>query len=51
MAVSLGLGVLGTIFFWLWMLIDCAKKEPDEGNHKVVWTLIIVFTHLIGAAW
>ena len=48
-AVSVGLGVLGTIF-WVWMLVDCATKEPDEGNNKVVWTLIIVFTHLIGAA-
>ena len=48
-AVSVGLGVLGTIF-WVWMLVDCATKEPDEGNSKVVWTLIIVFTHLIGAA-
>ena len=48
-AVSVGLGVFGMIF-WVWMLVDCATKEPDEGNNKVVWTLIIVFTHLIGAA-
>jgi len=48
-AVSAGLGVLGAIF-WVWMLVDCATKEPDEGNGKVVWTLIIVFTHVIGAA-
>ena len=48
-AVSVGLGALGTIF-WVWMLVDCATKEPDEGNSKVVWTIIIVFTHLVGAA-
>ena len=48
-AVSVGLGVLGTIF-WVWMLVDCATKEPDKGNSKVVWTIIIVFTHLVGAA-
>ena len=48
-AVSVGLGVLGTIF-WVWMLVDCATKEPNEGNSKVVWTIIIVFTHLVGAA-
>lgn len=36
--------------FWIWMLIDCATKEPDTGNTKVVWILIIVLTHLIGAA-
>lgn len=35
--------------FWLWMLVDCATKESDEGNTKIVWILIIVFTHIIGA--
>jgi prolipoprotein diacylglyceryltransferase len=36
--------------FWLWMLVDCATNESDEGNTKIVWILIIVFTHIIGAA-
>lgn len=35
--------------FWLWMLVDCATKEPSEGNDKIIWILIIVFTHWIGA--
>lgn len=35
--------------FWIWMLIDCATKEPDTGNNKVVWILIIVFAHVVGA--
>jgi heme/copper-type cytochrome/quinol oxidase subunit 2 len=35
--------------FWLWMLIDCATKEPDQGNTKIVWIIIIVFTNLVGA--
>ena len=43
------IGVLGTVF-WVWMLIDCATKEPSEGNDKIIWVLIIVLTHLIGAA-
>ncbi|MCX7046861.1 MAG: PLDc N-terminal domain-containing protein [Candidatus Sumerlaeota bacterium] len=43
------IGILGTIF-WVWMLVDCATKEPSEGNDKIIWILIIVFTHLIGAA-
>ena len=42
------LGVLGTVF-WVWMLIDCAVNEPSEGNEKVVWILVILFAHLIGA--
>jgi len=35
--------------FWLWMLIDCATNEPDTGKNKVVWIIIIVFAHIIGA--
>jgi len=42
------IGVLGTIF-WIWMLIDCVTKETDEGNSRLIWVLIIVLTHLIGA--
>jgi hypothetical protein len=42
-------GLVASIF-WVWMIIDCATKEPAEGNDKLVWILIIVFTHWIGAA-
>jgi heme/copper-type cytochrome/quinol oxidase subunit 2 len=31
------------------MLIDCATKEPSEGNDKLIWIIIIVFTHVLGA--
>jgi predicted cation transporter len=43
------LGIAASVF-WVWMIIDCATKEPAEGNDKLVWILIIVFTHWIGAA-
>ncbi len=42
-------GVLGTIF-WIWMLVDCATKEPSSGNDKIVWVVIIALTHVLGAA-
>ena len=45
-----GVIVLAGTGFWIWMLIDCVTKEPDGGNTKVVWTLVIVLTHFIGAA-
>jgi hypothetical protein len=41
-------GILGTIF-WFWMLIDCATNEPSQGNDKLVWIVIILFTHFVGA--
>jgi hypothetical protein len=44
-----GAAVLATVF-WIWMLVDCAMKEPSQGNDKIVWVLVILFTHVIGAA-
>lgn len=40
---------LALLVFWIWMLVDCASKEPSQGNDKLVWILIIVLTHWIGA--
>ncbi|MBT3378207.1 MAG: PLDc_N domain-containing protein [Lentisphaerae bacterium] len=44
-----GVLAIGAMILWVWMLVDCATKEPDEGNNKLVWILIIVLTHWIGA--
>ena len=41
-------GVLGTLY-WIWMLVDCATKEPSQGNDKIVWILVIALTHWLGA--
>lgn len=35
--------------FWVWMLIDCAKNNGIEGTEKVIWIVLIVFTHWLGA--
>jgi hypothetical protein len=35
--------------FWIWMIIDCATKESDTGNSKIVWILIILLGSFIGA--
>jgi len=40
---------LALMAFWIWMLVDCATKEPSAGNDKVIWILVIIFTHWIGA--
>lgn len=42
----IGIGGTG---FWIVMLIECATKEADTGNTKIVWIIILVFTHIIGA--
>ncbi|UCC11383.1 MAG: PLDc_N domain-containing protein [candidate division WOR-3 bacterium] len=47
--ITIAVGLLGTAF-WIWMIIDCANNEPNEGNDKIVWILVIVLTGFIGAA-
>ncbi len=32
--------------FWLWMLIDCAKRQFED---KTMWILLIIFFNIIGA--
>ena len=48
MLLTIAVGLLATAF-WIWMIIDCANNEPNEGNDKIVWTLVIVLTGFIGA--
>jgi hypothetical protein len=42
-------GVIILLILQTWMLIDCATKEPSQGNDKIVWVIIIIFTGFIGA--
>jgi uncharacterized membrane protein YczE len=42
--------VIGLLFaFWLWMLVDCLKNQALQGTEKIVWVLVIVFLHTLGA--
>jgi hypothetical protein len=35
--------------FWILTIIDCAMNEPSEGNEKIVWIIVIIFGHVLGA--
>ena len=35
--------------FWIWMLIDCIRSRALSDGEKIAWTLVIVFTHALGA--
>ena len=46
--------VAGTIslagsVLWIWMLVEVLTRETDEGNNRLIWALVIVFTHWVGA--
>jgi len=41
--------VFASIAFCIWMLVDCLKNEPSEGNDKIVWLLVILLLQGLGA--
>ena len=49
--LALAVGVLGVAggVFWVMVLADCLLNETKEGNERIVWTLVIIFTLVIGA--
>jgi hypothetical protein len=40
---------LAGLVLWIWMLVEVLTRETDEGNSRLIWALVIVFTHWIGA--
>lgn len=42
------IGLIGTVF-WIWMLIDCVLRKFKSNTNKIIWVLVIVFGHFIGA--
>ena len=50
--VMLALALASTVF-WVWMLVDVLRR-PDQqfaaaGQNKVLWVLVVVFGHFLGA--
>ncbi len=44
--IILGLLILA---FWLWIIIDCAKRKFRNDLEKIIWILVIIFTNWVGA--
>jgi hypothetical protein len=44
----IALGLLAFVF-WIWMLIDAIKNPGLSGTERIVWVLVIVFLHFLGA--
>ena len=41
--------MLAFFAFWVWMLVDCIRSKALSDGEKIAWTLVIVFTHALGA--
>ena len=42
------LGLLVTVL-WIMMIIEVVQKEPSEGNDKIIWLLVVILLHWLGA--
>ena len=51
LALVLFLAVIGLLLFvfWIWMLIDAIKNPGLSSTERIVWVLVVVFLHLLGA--
>ena len=53
--IGAGLGLIGTVLavlttiFVIWMLIDAITRPNLTGTEKLIWVLVILFLHFIGA--
>lgn len=52
----MGLGILGVLLvilllptvIWIWLLVDCIKREEFKYGSKLMWVLLFLFTNMIG---
>ena len=40
--------ILGFIF-WIFMIIDVAKRDFKQENDKIIWILVVILAGIIGA--
>ena len=40
---------IAAMVFWIFMLVDCAKRDFKNESDKVVWILVIALLNWIGA--
>jgi hypothetical protein len=45
----IGFGLLMTVF-WVWMLVECARRISKGDGNQVGWLIVIALTHFLGAA-
>ncbi len=44
-----GVIVLAAMVFWIWMLIHAITNKGLTDTEKVIWVLVILFLHVLGA--
>ncbi len=39
----------GGTALWIWMLVDCVKREFKKSDDKLLWVLVIALVGVLGA--
>jgi hypothetical protein len=37
------------VIFWIWVLVDCARRKFRNNLEKIIWIVVLVFAGIIGA--
>ena len=40
---------LAAFAFWIWMIVDCAQNKRLNDSERIVWILVVIFLHILGA--
>ena len=35
--------------FWIWMIVDVAKRDFKDETEKIVWILVVILAGILGA--
>tara|TARA_Y100000310_G_scaffold94081_1_gene91719 strand:+ start:11986 stop:12222 length:237 start_codon:yes stop_codon:yes gene_type:complete len=41
--------IVSSFVFWIWMLIDCIRRDFEKDDEKIVWLLVVILVQIIGA--
>lgn len=40
---------IGMLWFWIWTIIDCAKRYKDDTNTMIAWLICIILLSWVGS--
>jgi hypothetical protein len=46
--IAFAVAIITTVI-WIWALVDCLQNPRIRGTEKLVWVLVILFLHILGA--
>ena len=47
--LGVGLLVVAASIFWVWMLVHAITNKQLSDTDRIIWVLVVLFLHLLGA--